>query len=482
MIGSWCFVSISVSTLTPSPGGSGRPTGRARRGGSPREHPDQEPPTIAPTWFRTSRRARREGAPQHRRRDRAHDEEHSRRSRVRALGMPRASGRVSRGAYESRCRRLRAPRRTRRRDQLRGEHPLPARRGEHRRADGAVPDLCRHREDAEDRRERRRDRPVREHLQLLLRSSRKASSVTRPLRSVKRTISATIPTISASAVRVVRSFSSSDRIRAITPVPPRSGRGRPLPATSSPGPARAGRSRSRPRARRPSRSTRPRRATRRSRAASSAGRPRAATPSSSARCGVRTCTAPATRAVSSSKRRLRHQAAVVDDHDRVDRLRHLGEDVTRHEHRLAVGGERAQEVAQPAHALRVEAVRRLVEHEELGVAEQRRREREPLPHAERVGLHTAAPRRLELDEAEHLVDARRADARRRGQACASGRGPSAPGESRSPREPRRRGASGRPGRGTACRKRVPFRSPVRSARAGCGASSSCLRRSGRGSP
>ena len=62
------------------------------------------------------------------------------------------------------------------------------------------------------------------------------------------------------------------------------------------------------------------------------------------------------------------------------------------------GGERAQEVAQPAHALRVEPVRRLVEDEQLGLAEQRRREAEPLAHAERVALDAASCRVLELDE------------------------------------------------------------------------------------
>ena len=45
---------------------------------------------------------------------------------------------------------------------------------------------------------------------------------------------------------------------------------------------------------------------------------------------------------------------------------------------------RAQEVAQPADALRVQAVGRLVEHEHARVAEQRRRQAEPLAHAERV--------------------------------------------------------------------------------------------------
>src|SRR5581483_7633610 len=59
----------------------------------------------------------------------------------------------------------------------------------------------------------------------------------------------------------------------------------------------------------------------------------------------------------------------------------------------------------PAHALGVEAVRRLVEHEQLRIAEQRRREGEPLPHPEGVTLHAAASGALELDEAEQLVDA-----------------------------------------------------------------------------
>ena len=84
------------------------------------------------------------------------------------------------------------------------------------------------------------------------------------------------------------------------------------------------------------------------------------------------------------QRRLRDRAAAVDDHDVVGGLRDLGQHVAGDEDRAAFGGERAQEVAQPADALRVEAVRRLVEHEHARVAEQRGREPEPLAHAERV--------------------------------------------------------------------------------------------------
>ena len=64
-------------------------------------------------------------------------------------------------------------------------------------------------------------------------------------------------------------------------------------------------------------------------------------------------------------RRLPHEPAAMDDHDLVDGLRDLGEHVARDEDRPALARERAEEVAQPADALRIEAVRRLVEHEHL---------------------------------------------------------------------------------------------------------------------
>ena len=57
---------------------------------------------------------------------------------------------------------------------------------------------------------------------------------------------------------------------------------------------------------------------------------------------------------------------------------------------MPVGGEAAQEVAEPADALGVEAVSGLVEDQQLGVSEQRGRQPEPLPHPERVAADTAA--------------------------------------------------------------------------------------------
>ena len=109
------------------------------------------------------------------------------------------------------------------------------------------------------------------------------------------------------------------------------------------------------------------------------------------------------------ERRLGDEPAVVDDHDPVDRLLHLGEHVAGDEHAAAARREGAQEVAQPAHPLGVEAVRRLVEDEQLRLAEQRRREPEALPHPERVALHAPARCAVELDEPKHLVDAREGD-------------------------------------------------------------------------
>jgi hypothetical protein len=71
------------------------------------------------------------------------------------------------------------------------------------------------------------------------------------------------------------------------------------------------------------------------------------------------------------QRRLRDRAAVADDDDVVDRLRDLREHVARYGDRASLVGERAEEVAQPTDALRVEAVRGLVEHEHMRIADAR---------------------------------------------------------------------------------------------------------------
>ena len=97
----------------------------------------------------------------------------------------------------------------------------------------------------------------------------------------------------------------------------------------------------------------------------------------------------------------------MDDDDVVDGLRDLGEHVARDEDGAPLGRHAAQEVAQPADALRVEAVGGLVEDQHARVAEQRRGEPEALAHAERVLARPAVGGVVELDEPQHLVDARR---------------------------------------------------------------------------
>ena len=67
----------------------------------------------------------------------------------------------------------------------------------------------------------------------------------------------------------------------------------------------------------------------------------------------------------------------------------LGQHMAGDQDGAALGRRAAQQVAQPADALRVEAVGRLVEDQHLRVAEQRRGEPEPLAHPSRVAAHAA---------------------------------------------------------------------------------------------
>ena len=65
----------------------------------------------------------------------------------------------------------------------------------------------------------------------------------------------------------------------------------------------------------------------------------------------------------------------------------------------------ADQVADPADPGRVETIDRLVEQQNLGVAEQGGRDREPLAHPHRVALDPAVCCTGEPDQLEHLVDA-----------------------------------------------------------------------------
>src|SRR6185437_10330909 len=81
-------------------------------------------------------------------------------------------------------------------------------------------------------------------------------------------------------------------------------------------------------------------------------------------------------------RAVRDQPAAAD-HDQVVRgVLHLAHQVRGDEDGAALGGERLHQVPDPEDALRVQAVDRLVEHQQLGVAEQRGGDAEALAHAE----------------------------------------------------------------------------------------------------
>jgi len=112
---------------------------------------------------------------------------------------------------------------------------------------------------------------------------------------------------------------------------------------------------------------------------------------------------------------LGDQAAATEDQDRVDGLSDLGEDVAADQHRSPGLRERAQEGAEPVHAGRIEAVRGLVEDQQLRIAEQRGGQPQALAHPERVGAHGPVRRVGQLDERQNFLHAGDVDARRQRQ-------------------------------------------------------------------
>jgi hypothetical protein len=108
---------------------------------------------------------------------------------------------------------------------------------------------------------------------------------------------------------------------------------------------------------------------------------------------------------------LGDDAPRADDHDPVGDGLDLPEQVRGEQHRAAAVGELAQQPAHPAHPLGVQAVGRLVEDQDLGIAEQRVRQPEALAHAQRVLAHALARRRaIESDAPEQVLDAPRVHA------------------------------------------------------------------------
>src|SRR6185369_3319216 len=92
------------------------------------------------------------------------------------------------------------------------------------------------------------------------------------------------------------------------------------------------------------------------------------------------------------------RAARDHDHALADGL-DLGQDVAREEHR-ARAPKTADELADLDHLARVEPDRRLVEHEDRRVTEERLREPDPLPVAFRQRAHATARDGLEPEGRE----------------------------------------------------------------------------------
>ena len=88
--------------------------------------------------------------------------------------------------------------------------------------------------------------------------------------------------------------------------------------------------------------------------------------------------------------RVGDQPPAPDDEHVVGRLLHLVHEVARDDDRAPLGGEALQHRADPADALGIQAVHRLVEEQRRRVAEQRRGDAQPLGHAEREAADAPA--------------------------------------------------------------------------------------------
>ena len=104
------------------------------------------------------------------------------------------------------------------------------------------------------------------------------------------------------------------------------------------------------------------------------------------------------------QRALEDDEARADDGHPVAELLDLGEQVAGQQDGRAAERQPRDERPHVAHPGRVQARGRLVEQQELRVAQERRRDAEPLAHAVRVAAHLVALAVGELDDVEDLVD------------------------------------------------------------------------------
>ena len=98
---------------------------------------------------------------------------------------------------------------------------------------------------------------------------------------------------------------------------------------------------------------------------------------------------------------LGQEAPLADDGDPVAELLDLREEVAGEEDREPLAGELAHQRPDVAHAARVQAVRRLVQDEELRFPEERRRYRQPLLHPLRVRLYLILRPACQVHGLEH---------------------------------------------------------------------------------
>ena len=153
---------------------------------------------------------------------------------------------------------------------------------------------------------------------------------------------------------------------------------------------------------------------------------------------------------------LQHEPAAVEHADPRAQLLDLGQQVAGQEDRRPGAVQLEQQLADLGDALRVQAVGRLVEHQQLGTAQQRAGQPEPLPHAERVGLDRPPADPGEADLLEHLVDPLP-------RGCAAT--PPRPGRRRAARgSPGRRGARSAAGPSISAPTRGSTRRPARGIR------------------
>ena len=146
------------------------------------------------------------------------------------------------------------------------------------------------------------------------------------------------------------------------------------------------------------------------------------------------------------------QAPPTDDHHAVGDQLDLAHEVAGHQHRAPLVGEATQQRPDPADAVQVEAVDRLVEEQHLGVTQQGSRDPESLPHPQGVPLHPSPGGGAQAHLVDDLVDPRQRGCRCSGRRCAGGSARS--GRDASP--PRR--AAPRPR--TAARRSPTYRLPL----------------------